>query len=70
MKATDFSNPDYEPKDFSELYKSDLGKRILTMRFADRIRSILKVPRGRELETLEKLIAENEKLKSENKNYE
>lgn len=70
MKKEGFSNPEYEPKDFSELYKSDLGRRLRAMRLADRIRTILNAPRGTELEVLEKLIAEKEKLKSENKNYE
>lgn len=37
----EFSNPEYQPKDFSEFYKSEIGKQLLVMREADKLKKLL-----------------------------
>lgn len=37
----EFSNPEYQPKDFSDLYDSEIGKQLLVMREADKVRKLL-----------------------------
>lgn len=62
----DFSNPDYQPKDFGELRRSELGNRLETMRLADKIRRLLECKDSKAAaDKLEKMTTELETLRAQ-----
>lgn len=60
-----FRNPDYQPKDFTELQQSDLGKQLNTIRLVDKMAKMLRCARNEIPEKLKNMTNELAELKKE-----
>ena len=62
-----FSNPNYQPQDFTELKNSEIGYQLDTMRLVDKIAKQLDCPRNEIVARIKKLTGN---LNTENQNKE